>query len=167
MRNMISVSSGVCLLLLSVTGHAEPLTLKNDSGMKAENLKMSKIAKSSRSRGKVPQSTGAREQTIPLLSQVQNIFGKKNVAVVGFSSEENKDLVRDYVKKKGSSMNYSVRLDSKRQTADPFASIWNVGTIPHVYVISHKGNILWQGFPGDVRTFETAIREAIRYRDGA
>ena len=224
MKNVIAVLGGFYFFVASAVCSSEPLTLNNDSITKAENLKIIRIDKSSRSTVRLPTASNSQQtaapsirptsgyttidvngpkappifsgtlikqgparingrtiqivefwatwccpcaQTVPLLSQVQKIYGKKNVAVVGFSTEENEALVRDYVQKKGNTMNYTVRLDPEHKTADPFALIWNVGTIPHVYIVSHKGNIVWQGFPGKVRTFETAIREAIRYRDGA
>jgi thiol-disulfide isomerase/thioredoxin len=106
------------------------------------------------------------KKSIPLLTQAQQVYGTKNVVFYGFTSEADEALVTNFVREKGATMNYNVQLDSAKKTVGPFSAIWNVGTIPHVYVISHRGKIVWQGNPLSTRTFERAIQETILLRDG-
>ncbi len=107
---------------------------------------------------------GPCRTTIPHLSKVQESYAKQNVSIIGVSREE-ESKVAPFVKQMGKKMTYGVGVDTSGKTSAAYSKIWKVNSIPHAYVVSHEGRILWHGNPGNVRKFETAIREAIQYRD--
>jgi cytochrome c biogenesis protein CcmG/thiol:disulfide interchange protein DsbE len=74
----------------------------------------------------------------------------KDVVFVGLSNEP-AETVQKFMK--GSPMNYSVAIDTKKRMSNALG----VQGIPHVMVVSPDGIVRWQGFPGsseDPLTFE-------------
>lgn len=159
--------------LKTIRPQAKSLEYKviNTAGPKAPLVSMSKVLQKSPTR--INNQTirviefwatwcGPCRTTIPHLSKVQDRYGKYNVSIMGISNED-AAKVSPFLNKMGKKMNYGVGVDNNRKTSRAFSKLWNVGSIPHAYVIGHKGRILWHGHPGN-RKFEMAIREAIHYR---
>lgn len=105
------------------------------------------------------------EKTVPALTALQKKFASKNVAVTGITSETDEALVRRFVAQKGDTMNYEVGIDPNGSTSAAYRGLFGTNTIPHAYVISHSGKILWHGNPLSVKNLEFAVNHAIQLRD--
>lgn len=84
--------------------------------------------------------------SIPHLSEMQAKFKDDNVTFIGVS-DETVAKVEPFVKKMGEKMDYTVAVDKNRGTFASYMGAFNVGGIPHAFVVDKKGNLVWHGHP--------------------
>ena len=89
---------------------------------------------------------GPCRRSIPELSRLQAKYAPKGVAFLGVTSES-PEVAQPYVTKMGDEMNYTVLADYQMRTSNAYASLFNIGTIPHAYIIGADGKIAWHGHP--------------------
>ena len=82
--------------------------------------------------------------SIPHLTEMQKKF--KDVIFVGVSDEK-PDVVKKFVKQMGDKMDYVVAIDDDDQTSKGYMAAFDIGGIPHAFVVGKDGRILWQGHP--------------------
>jgi len=98
---------------------------------------------------------GPCRQSIPHLTEIQKRFRDKNVVVVGVSDEK-EEVVAPFVKNFGAKMDYRVAVDDNRKTGANYMQAYNIGGIPHSFVVQDK-KVIWQGHPMD--GLDTALEE--------
>lgn len=84
--------------------------------------------------------------SIPHLTKMQKKF--KDVIFVGVSDEK-PDVVKKFVTQMGDKMDYVVAIDDQHQTSKGYMAAFDIGGIPHAFVVGQDGHILWQGHPMD------------------
>ncbi|MCO5051179.1 MAG: TlpA family protein disulfide reductase [Verrucomicrobiae bacterium] len=84
--------------------------------------------------------------SIPHLTKMQKKF--KDVIFVGVSDEK-PDVVKKFVTQMGDKMDYVVAIDDQDQTSKGYMAAFDIGGIPHAFVVGQDGHILWQGHPMD------------------
>ena len=89
---------------------------------------------------------GPCRRSIPELTRLQAKYAKKGVAFIGVTSEP-PEVAQPYVTKMGDDMNYTVVADYQARTSRAYASLYNVSTIPHAYIVGPDGSIAWHGHP--------------------
>ncbi|MCH8204342.1 MAG: TlpA family protein disulfide reductase [Candidatus Hydrogenedentes bacterium] len=103
---------------------------------------------------------GPCRSSIPHLSQLQAEYAPKGVAFIGVTAEA-PEVARRYVTSMGDKMNYTVAADYKARTSRAYASLFNVGSIPHAYIVGPEGKIAWHGHPMDPQ-FMVTLEEITR-----
>jgi len=83
--------------------------------------------------------------TIPHLTELQHQYGDQ-VIFIGVSSES-VSQVRPFVDQMGIKMDYRVAVDVNGEVQSKYMDSYNVNGIPHCFVISKKGKVLWHGHP--------------------
>ena len=91
---------------------------------------------------------GPCRRSIPRLTQLQAEYAAKGVAFIGVTMEA-PEVAQPYVRDMGDRMNYTVAADYQGRTSRAYASLFNVSTIPHAYIVGPDGNIEWHGHPMD------------------
>ena len=84
--------------------------------------------------------------SIPHLTELQERFKDKGVTIIGISNET-AAAVKPFVNQQAEKMNYTVAIDPGRQVARGYMNAFNVGGIPHAFVVGREGNFLWHGHP--------------------
>lgn len=103
---------------------------------------------------------GPCRRSIPELTRLQAQYAPKGVAFIGVTSES-PEVAQPYVTKMGDEMNYTVVADYQGRTSYAYASLYNVGSIPHAYIVGPDGKIEWHGHPMErdfVLTLDALIR---------
>ena len=103
---------------------------------------------------------GPCRRSIPELTRLQAKYARKGVAFIGVTSEP-PEVAQPYVTKMGDEMNYTVVADYQARTSRAYASLYNVSTIPHAYIIGPDGSIAWHGHPME-REFIFALEAITR-----
>lgn len=86
--------------------------------------------------------------TIPHLTQVAHKYKDKKVVVTGISTEK-LDLVKAFVAKQAENMDYNVAVDVRGQVSKGYMGAFGVNTIPHAFIVSAQGKVVWYGHPMD------------------
>jgi thiol-disulfide isomerase/thioredoxin len=86
--------------------------------------------------------------SIPHLTEVQKKLKDKGVVVVGIS-DETADKVKPFVETQGEKMDYVVALDDERKTSKAYMQAFNQNGIPHAFIVSKEGKVVWHGHPMD------------------
>jgi thiol-disulfide isomerase/thioredoxin len=97
------------------------------------------------------------QTTIPHLTEVQKKYAKNDVVVIGVTDEES-NLVKQFVTKMGEKMDYVVAIDNNSETSKAYMDAFGIDTIPHAFIVDKTGKIVWQGNP--MEGFDEAL-EAI------
>lgn len=84
--------------------------------------------------------------SIPHLSELQDRYASEGVTIVGVSTED-KQLVTDFVAERGGEMRYFVGVDRDKSLYRAYMSAFDVRGIPHAFIVSADGRILWHGHP--------------------
>ncbi len=84
--------------------------------------------------------------SIPHLTEIQQKYAAQGVTVVGLS-HENKDVVTRFVAEQGERMQYAVGIDSRGRLYRSYMQAFGVKGIPHAFIVSADGRILWHGHP--------------------
>lgn len=86
--------------------------------------------------------------SIPHLTEVQARFKDKGVVVVGIS-DETAEKVKPFVQGQGAKMDYIVAIDDERKTSRAYMEAFNQNGIPHAFIVSKEGRVVWHGHPMD------------------
>jgi len=86
--------------------------------------------------------------SIPHLTELQHKFKDQGLTIIGISNEK-ADVVKPFVKEKAETMDYTVAVDPSRQISQGYMGAFNVGGIPHAFIVGKDGNLLWHGHPMD------------------
>lgn len=81
-------------------------------------------------------------QSIPHLTKLQEEYGDQ-VAIVGLSDEE-RSTIEPFVEQQGAGMAYNV---GRLTGAEREAYMADVSGIPHAFIVSKEGKVLWKGHP--------------------
>jgi thiol-disulfide isomerase/thioredoxin len=98
---------------------------------------------------------GPCRQSIPHLNQLYQTLKTRNVEMIGISDESEK-IVRDYVRKKGPGMSYSVVSDPSGTMQDLWMKAAGAKGIPTAFIVGPTGRIAYIGHPLDSR-FERVL----------
>jgi thiol-disulfide isomerase/thioredoxin len=84
--------------------------------------------------------------SIPHLTELQKKLKDKGVVFIGIS-DESADKVKPFVEQQGEKMDYRVALDDDRGTSRGYMEAFAQNGIPHAFVVSKDGKVIWQGHP--------------------
>eukprot|EP00195_Chlamydomonas_chlamydogama_P012350 CAMPEP_0202906278 /NCGR_PEP_ID=MMETSP1392-20130828/38079_1 /ASSEMBLY_ACC=CAM_ASM_000868 /TAXON_ID=225041 /ORGANISM="Chlamydomonas chlamydogama, Strain SAG 11-48b" /LENGTH=213 /DNA_ID=CAMNT_0049594703 /DNA_START=25 /DNA_END=666 /DNA_ORIENTATION=+ len=96
-------------------------------------------------------------QTIPHLTDIQRKYSDKNVQIIGITSEDNAQKVKEFVASMGSKMEYTVAMDTS-QEAQRLMNAAGAHGIPHAFIVDRSGTIRFSGHPADP-SFSSALRD--------
>ena len=96
--------------------------------------------------------------SIPHLTEMQVKYKDREVNIVGVTNES-LDTVEPFVNRMGKKMEYSVAIDKDRSTSNEFMGRYNVGGIPHAFVVK-DGKVVWHGHP--MSGLDDAIENALK-----
>ena len=85
-------------------------------------------------------------QAIPHLTELQKKYKDKGVVVISVSDESPR-VVKAFVDKQGSKMDFVVAADKNRATSAAYMQAFRQGSIPHAFIVDKKGRIVWHGHP--------------------
>ena len=101
--------------------------------------------------------------SVPLLTDLQKKF-EKDLVVIGVTDpdpyENSPTEIKQFVKKQGAAMTYTVAMDDSGATTKAYMSAEDVMGIPHAYLVGRDGRVLWQGSPLDP-SLDSVISEVI------
>jgi len=89
---------------------------------------------------------GPCRQSIPHLTELQQRYGPQGVTVVGISTEST-DTVSSFVGDHHEEMQYLVAVDHDRKVYSAYMDPFDAIGIPHAFIVSPDGRILWAGHP--------------------
>jgi len=105
-------------------------------------------------------------ETIPKLTEIQAKFKDEGVVIIGISSEESFDKVKEFVDSKADTMTYTVAFDDNRETSRRYMEAFQQSGIPYAFVVDRKGNIVWHGHP--MQNLEAVLEAVVKDKfDGA
>lgn len=87
-------------------------------------------------------------RSIPHLTELQKKYKAQGVVFVGIS-DETAEEVKPFMERMGEKMNYTVAVDNNQETIKAYLNLYGIETIPHAFIISQSGEILWHGNPLD------------------
>jgi thiol-disulfide isomerase/thioredoxin len=85
-------------------------------------------------------------ENMPHMSELQERFKKNDVEIIALSDEE-EEVVEDFVSRNNSKMKYTVGIDDSRLTNTAYGKIPGFRGIPFSVIINTKGQIAWFGHP--------------------
>lgn len=91
---------------------------------------------------------GPCRMSIPHLTETQAKYKDKGLVVIGISDEE-PGVVKEFLKKMGDKMEYTVAIDKAKATAKAYMGGFGVNGIPFACVVDKTGLIIWSGNPLD------------------
>ncbi len=91
---------------------------------------------------------GPCRQSIPHLNQLYQTLKTRNVEMVGISDESEK-IVKDYLRKKGPGMSYTVVADPSGTMQDLWMKPAGANGIPTAFIVGPTGRIAFIGHPMD------------------
>ena len=86
-------------------------------------------------------------KSIPHLTELQKQFKDKDVVFIGVSDEKT-EVVKKFVEKMGSQMDYTVAVDGGK-TSEGYMQAYGATGIPHAFVVDKQGKVIWEGHPMD------------------
>ena len=96
--------------------------------------------------------------SIPHLTETQVKYKDRGVNIIGVTNET-LEAVEPFVNRMGKKMEYSVAIDKGRSTSNEFMGRYNVGGIPHAFVVKN-GKVVWHGHP--MSGLDDAIENALK-----
>ena len=96
--------------------------------------------------------------SIPHLTEMQKKFKDKGVVMIGVS-DETVEKVKPFVTEQGEKMEYVVACDDGRATSDGYMTAYGQGGIPHAFIVSKEGKVIWHGHPMD--GLDTALEQIL------
>ena len=87
-------------------------------------------------------------ESAPHLSNLQAKLGDKGLKVIGISDEDRK-TVGPFIQKLGKKMEYTVAIDPSRRSHRRYMQPFGLTGIPHAFVVSKAGALVWHGHPMD------------------
>ena len=85
-------------------------------------------------------------ESIPHLTELQKQYKDKGLVVIGISTEE-EGIVQNFLSEVGSQMDYRVAVDTDRKTWEAYTTPFGAEGLPHAFIVSKKGELLWEGHP--------------------
>jgi thiol-disulfide isomerase/thioredoxin len=85
--------------------------------------------------------------SIPHLTEMQKKFKDKGVIFIGVTDEKT-EVVKKFVEKMGSKMDYVVAIDAGK-TSTGYMGAYKIDGIPHAFIVSKEGKVIWHGHPMD------------------
>ena len=95
--------------------------------------------------------------SIPHLTETQVKYKDRGVNIIGITNEP-LETVEPFVNRMGEKMEYSVAIDKGRSTSNKFMGRYDVGGIPHAFVVKDS-KVVWHGHP--MKGLEDAIEKAL------
>jgi thiol-disulfide isomerase/thioredoxin len=92
------------------------------------------------------------QQSIKHMIELQNRHATDGLIIIAFAQDSSVDTVRNFIPKKN--INYNVAMDSGN------GALLSVTQIPTVFVVDHRGQVVWRGFPWDA-DFDKMVRKVI------
>lgn len=90
--------------------------------------------------------------SVPMLTELQNKH-KSDLVIVGVTDPDDRGndpkSIRRFVKKMGDQMAYHVAIDDEGETSRNYMAAAGVMGIPHAFLVSRSGKIIWEGSPLD------------------
>lgn len=80
--------------------------------------------------------------------------------IVGVTTETDKAMVKKFVQKMGSKMDYTVAIDMNGQVSKDYMDAYGVMSIPHAFVVDAEGQIIWVNHPAQsslIQVLEKAV----------
>ncbi|KAJ9511515.1 hypothetical protein QJQ45_029822 [Haematococcus lacustris] len=99
-------------------------------------------------------------QTVPHLTEIQHAYRERGVTVLGISTENNVQKVRQFVDSKGSTMDYTVAVDLGGEATEGLLRAAGARGIPHAFIVDASNTIRYSGHPMDP-SFQTALQQAV------
>lgn len=84
----------------------------------------------------------------PKLSEIQDTYGERGLTVIAVTDEES-DVVRDFVQDKGDAITYTVAIDKNQRTTVDYMAAFGLNGIPTAFLVDREGKIAWVGHPAD------------------
>jgi thiol-disulfide isomerase/thioredoxin len=110
-------------------------------------------------------------KSIPLLTELQRDFKREGVTVIGVASSERGsddaaklDGVKEFVRKKGEEMAYTIAYDSNRSMSNEWMKPAGQGGIPCAFVVDKEGKISYIGNPLNHEKLEDAVKKALQQK---
>lgn len=92
------------------------------------------------------------QQSVKHMIDLQNRYAKEGLIIMAFAQDSSSEKVLSYIAQR--SINYNVAMDNG------FSSHFAVTQIPTVFIVDHRGQVIWRGFPWD-SDFEKMIRKVL------
>ena len=86
--------------------------------------------------------------SIPHLTEIQKAHKDKKLTVIGISTEP-VDTVKPFIATMGDQMIYTVACDPKQLANKNYMTAYGIQGIPAAFIVDGKGNIAWNGYPGE------------------
>jgi thiol-disulfide isomerase/thioredoxin len=92
------------------------------------------------------------QQSIKHMTELQNRHAGEGLIIIALAQDSSVDTVRTFISQKN--INYNVAMDSGNGT------LFSVTQIPTVFVVDHRGQVVWRGFPWNAE-FDTMVRKVL------
>lgn len=92
-------------------------------------------------------------KSIPKLDELHDDLAGKGLVVIGISDEK-PEVVKPFVRSRGSGMSYAVGVDQNKQTNQAWMKAAGRSGIPAAFLVSRDGKIAWMGHPADPAMLE-------------
>lgn len=103
-------------------------------------------------------------KSIPHLTELQQEYESEGLKVIGISDED-KDLVSNFVRKQRTAMDYTVAVDRRKSTTRSWLQAAGLKGIPAVFMVDRKGRIAFIGNPlADREEMDSILDRVIRGR---
>ena len=96
---------------------------------------------------------GPCRKSIPKLDELHDDLAGKGLVVIGISNEK-PEVVKPFVRSRGSGMSYAVGVDQSDQTNRAWMKAAGRNGIPAAFLVSRDGKIAWIGHPADPAMLE-------------
>lgn len=98
-------------------------------------------------------------KSIPHLSEIAKKYRDRGLVIIGVTAEKDTDLIAEFVKNQGDSMDYVVAQDDENETFKRYMTAFGQNGIPHAFVVDKEGRIAWHGHP--MAGLETVIERVL------
>ncbi len=103
-------------------------------------------------------------KSIPHLTELQRKYEAEGLKVIGISDEE-KDVVSNFVRNQRTAMDYTVAVDRRKSTTRAWLQAAGLKGIPAVFMVDRKGRIAFIGNPlADREKMDSILDRVIRGR---
>jgi len=96
---------------------------------------------------------GPCRKSIPKLDELHDDLAGKGLVVIGISDEK-PEVVKSFVRGRGSGMSYAVGVDDNKRTNQAWMKAAGRNGIPAAFLVSRDGKIAWVGHPADPAMLE-------------
>ncbi len=92
------------------------------------------------------------QQSIKHMIELQNRHAADGLIIIALAQDSSSDKVRTFISQKN--INYNVAMDSGNSAQ------FSVTQIPTVFVVDHRGQVVWRGFPWNAE-FDAIVRKVV------